>query len=97
MTQTSHTPGPWIAWDDGRSIGIADASGEPIQIAEIVDGADMADPDQLLADQRLIAAAPRMLAALQHMVATAKQSPGGFPAIPLAFAESVLAEATIST
>lgn len=47
---TKHTPGPFVAWDDGRTIGI-ECGGEPFAIAEIVDHGDMADPAQLVADQ----------------------------------------------
>lgn len=62
-----HTPGPWIAWDDGRSIGIEGPNDEIIQIAEVVDHGDMTSESQMLADQGLIAAAPAMLAALQEV------------------------------
>ena len=60
----THTHGPWVAWDDNRTIGIVDADGEPFAIAEVVDHGDMAAEDQLLADQRLITSAPILLAAL---------------------------------
>lgn len=63
------TPGPWVAWDDGRGIGIDDGHGEPIQIAEIVDGADLASEAQLAADQRAIAKVPEMVAALRRVIA----------------------------
>lgn len=63
----SHTPGPFTAWADGRTIGIEGPEGFPIAIAEVVDHGDMADEAQLLADQSLFAAAPDMLAALKHM------------------------------
>lgn len=61
---TKHTPGPWVAWDDGRTIGIVDAEGEPLAVAEVVDYGDQTDELQILADQGLIAAAPEMLRAL---------------------------------
>jgi hypothetical protein len=61
-----HTLGSWTAWDDGRGIGVADADGEPIRIAEVI-GSDRASLAQLLADQRLIAAAPEMLTALKAL------------------------------
>lgn len=64
-----HTPGPWIAWDDNRTIGIEDADGEPIAIAEIVDHGDATNEAQLLCDQALIAEAPAMLATLREAVA----------------------------
>ena len=70
----SHTHGPWVAWDDNRTIGIVDADGEPFAIAEVVDHGDMAAEDQLLADQALITAAPDMLAALK----AADRFMGGF-------------------
>lgn len=69
--ETKHTPGPFIAWDDGRTIGIegqegADGWPVPIAIAEIVDHGDMADPAQMLADQALLTAAPELLEALER-------------------------------
>lgn len=62
----AHTPGPFFAWDDGRTIGIvAEPDGDPIAIAEVVDHGDMASEEQLLADQRLFAASDKLLAALK--------------------------------
>lgn len=61
----NHTPAPWFAWDDNRTIGIVGEDGEPFAVCEIVDHGDMADERLLLADQRIVAAAPTMLRALQ--------------------------------
>ena len=61
--EMKHTPGPWIAWDDNRTIGIVDAQGEPLAVAEVVDYGDQAEESQLLADQGLIATAPDLLKA----------------------------------
>ena len=61
---TKHTPGPWVAWDDGVTIGMSEADGgEPLAVAEVLDYGDLVPPGQLAADQRLIAAAPDLLAA----------------------------------
>lgn len=60
----THTHGPWVAWDDGRTIGIVDTDGEPFAVCEIVDHGDMAAEERLLADQRLVTAAPTLLAVL---------------------------------
>lgn len=62
---TTYTKGPYVAWDDGRSIGIVGQDGEPLQIAEVVDHGDMVDEDQMLADQRLFAASFDMAQALK--------------------------------
>lgn len=62
------TRGPWMAWDDGRTIGIEGPDGEPFAVAEIVDHGDMADPAQLLADQRLVSEAPSMCITLQRFI-----------------------------
>lgn len=77
-----HTPGPWIAWDDGRTVGIESADGEPIAILEIVDHGDMADPAQIAADQMIAAAAPDLLAACEAVLAE-------FPALDSKRIESV--------
>lgn len=60
----NHTPAPWFAWDDNRTIGIVGEDGELFAVCEIVDHGDMADERLLLADQRIVAAAPTMLRAL---------------------------------
>ena len=63
-----HTPGPWVVWDDGVTIGIETDDGNPIAVAEVIDNGDLCDLGQLAADQRLIAAAPDMLVALKNLV-----------------------------
>ncbi len=62
---TTYTQGPYIAWDDGRTIGIETDDGEPFAIAEIVDHGDMTSEEQMLADQGLFAASFEMLQALK--------------------------------
>ena len=47
---TKHTPGPWVAWDDGVTIGIETDDGEPLAIAEALDFGDLVPPGQLAAD-----------------------------------------------
>lgn len=75
MTSAKHTPGPFYAWDDGRTIGIvAEPDGDPIAIAEIVDHGDMADEEQLLADQRLFASVLDLLDATKAMLACVKDA-----------------------
>jgi hypothetical protein len=61
------TPGPWIAWDDGYTVGIV-RDGKPFAVAEVVDHGDITDPAQLLGDQLLVTAAPDMLAALKEAI-----------------------------
>ena len=61
MTQTTHTPGPWRITTD--FIGVYDS--EARRIANLdSDGAPDFGEDETLANARLIAAAPDMLAAL---------------------------------
>lgn len=62
-----HTPGPWFAFDDGRTVGIC-VDGEPIAVAEVVDHGDMADAAQIRDDLHLIAAATELLAALERAI-----------------------------
>lgn len=73
MTDTSnrHTPGDWNA--DGNLIVASDPAGTrpDITIAEVVSGDDegrAATPRQQAANMRLIAAAPRLLAALDYLL-----------------------------
>jgi hypothetical protein len=63
-----HTPGPWVAWDDGVTVGIETDDGNPIAVAEVIDNSDWADEGQMRADQALITAAPDLLAALENLV-----------------------------
>lgn len=62
---TDFTPGPWKVVD-GLLVVADDAEGVEPLIAKVDDG-DVAD-EQALADARLIAAAPDLLAALAGMV-----------------------------
>ncbi len=73
MTDTSnrHTPGDWNA--DGDLIVASDPTGTrpDIYIAEVVSADDegrAATPRQQAANMRLIAAAPRLLAALDYLL-----------------------------
>lgn len=79
MVEHAPTEGPYIAWDDGRTIGTTPASdGFSIAIAEVVDHGDMADEEQLRADQRLFAASWEMLQALEqagHWLQAEAESP----------------------
>ena len=73
-----HTPGPYVLWDDGRTIGIesadVDEKGEtfPIAVWEVVDYGDMAAPEQLAADQafafRAITCHYRLISALSGLL-----------------------------
>ena len=78
MTQTAHTPGPW--WIEPVGTIRNDADGNPRydlpRIVRFGDGHSICkahliggnDPDQALANARLIAAAPDLLEALEAMI-----------------------------
>ncbi|MFA5387488.1 MAG: hypothetical protein WC322_03795 [Candidatus Paceibacterota bacterium] len=73
---TKHTPGPWFVvegsvngrWPSGCESAIDDVDGGNPErdyfLASVVHG----DPDELLANAHLVAAAPRLLAALRGML-----------------------------
>jgi hypothetical protein len=68
---TQHTPGPWSI--DWNFIVAPDPSGEhaDVYIAEIAESDEdgrIPSEDQIEANARLIAAAPDLLAALQHVL-----------------------------
>lgn len=70
-TSTRHTPGDWNA--DGNLIVASDPAGTrpDVTIAEVVsrdDEGPAATPRQQFANKRLIAAAPRLLAALDYLL-----------------------------
>ena len=70
---TTHTPGPWDAWEfDARSLAVGPAAGG-LAVAEIVTanahGIHTAQTEQIgQANARLITAAPDLLAALADMI-----------------------------
>lgn len=60
--QKSHTPGPWKVEEDfGGIVGVTAADGD-LNICQMSDAECAAD---VMADARLIAASPKLLAALQ--------------------------------
>lgn len=82
----AHTPGPWNVtnshdWTgmEGVAFGIDDAAGmdgeRDYHLATVVHG----DPDELVANARLIAAAPDLLEALKGLVAWAEEYGGERP------------------
>lgn len=63
--QAEHTPGPWTFEDSGRDMILILTERESIRVAEVV--TDNVDSDKYaIADARLIAAAPDLLAALEE-------------------------------
>jgi len=66
MTQATHTSGPWRITTD--FIGVYDSEARRIANMDS-DGAPDFDEDETIANARLIAAAPDLLAALENMVA----------------------------
>ena len=68
MTAAKHTPGPWVL----RDVMITPANLPKVEIAEIGVDDDFDDDGNLigssLADGLLIASAPELLEALQHVV-----------------------------
>lgn len=67
----AHTPGPWFisyTHDGNTEIAIDDAPGingqRDYDLVTVTHG----DPDELRANARLIAAAPELLAALEHVL-----------------------------
>lgn len=74
----THTPGPWIVDHDfPTEIRMDDSNGEAV--FALVAGVHVSntEPEQALADARLIAAAPEMLAALKAALADFGDDYGG--------------------
>lgn len=70
----AHTPGPW-GWDSRNSVKyLVTLADEPpyIVVMGFAVGCDIPDDERGLADQRLIAAAPDLLAALKGILAQFK-------------------------
>ena len=66
---SKHTPGPWTAneeFDDGESLGIAITAGRLGQVVRVFDVGQ-----EGFANAALIAAAPELLAALEHVLGRA--------------------------
>lgn len=67
MNIASHTPGPWIFPSHGRTVDAVLANGRYVALCEVYSGAANSIPEAD-ANQRLIAAAPDMIAAVKHAV-----------------------------
>ncbi len=72
---SNHTPGPWVVFDKGNNYGIDSSS---VVQSVVVHGYDDTSAtrgilgrthDEMVANARLIAAAPDMLGMLQHYIA----------------------------
>ena len=73
MSKTKHTPGPWKALELDHDLpGYDVVAGNDVgcRICEV--DAEMVAREQAVADARLIAAAPALLAALRNFVVTAE-------------------------
>jgi hypothetical protein len=90
MTYAAHTPGPWIYTSvygpeaDDVSFTVHQSDNAPSPIAHDI---------QTEADARLIAAAPKLLEALQKLAFEAEKR-GGVPKAEISKARSAIAEAT---
>lgn len=81
MSETKHTPGPWrvrtLADDDGEItdcfVAAADVNGFPYDAQILGDDEYRGDVGRMLADARLIAAAPTLLAACEEAEAVIAQ------------------------
>jgi hypothetical protein len=73
MSETKHTPGPWTCEVSEESPNglVLGRAGEDV-VAEIQSNGQTAT--EVMANARLIAAAPELLGALEHMVAVANWS-----------------------
>lgn len=76
MTESKHTPGPWIVCDKEYSWPIIVSDDDRIAIAKtdtslFIGNRKTAIPDEAHANARLIAAAPKMLSALEELLANA--------------------------
>lgn len=103
---TKHTPGPWFVVEDGRNgkwpggceIAIDDREGGNEErdyfLASVVHG----DPDELLANARLVAAAPALLvackAAFKLLDSVAFVAKDGDTTVPLSLLRAAIARAT---
>ena len=88
---TDHTPGPWCVRDLGtakRYIGPSQDGGEP-SVAFVLARVNVPEA-RLDADARLVAAAPELLAALQHV---ASGEGGYLPKVRAAIAKATGAQA----
>jgi hypothetical protein len=75
---TSHTPGPWIVFDNGADHQIFNAD-QNVWIAD-AKKYDESNPDEVaeaIANARLIAAAPDLLAALKMLLESSDRDPKG--------------------
>lgn len=103
---TKHTPGPWTLETVQTSCGICHKigpfpwrDGEPNHACIYVDNRHHANANELLANARLIAAAPTLLKALSALVRHAEADNeryglGGCPEIELQDARAAIAVAT---
>jgi len=68
---SAHTPGPWLIsykHEDGTKIAIDDAHGIDGERNYDLVTVEHGDPDELLANAHLVAAAPELLKALQDVI-----------------------------
>jgi len=99
---STHTPGPWTLTTVPTQVGICHkigpfpdtrGNGKPMHACVYVDGVYRAEHEPaLLANARLIAAAPELLAALKRAASWIKSEAEGNDEMPLAF---VIAESAI--
>ena len=92
-TAASHTPGPWTTHADAPFEVVMDDGDVNPLIATVNACSASVDRPQALADARLIAAAPDLLAALEALTAWAERM-GGWDASCWRDAEAAIARAT---
>ena len=95
--QATHTPGPWEACGAYVRTKITDTDGHGYLVADVFNGDGInCDGAQAMANARLIARAPKLLAALRRILPHAQAQDCGGPdiAADLAFACAAIAEAT---